>query len=175
MSRTFTFATVVAVIAGFLASAGAGFWYANYYNMSSTPSASGATGTAGAGQTPAQGKGAGGGGPQAGGPPPVTVEATKVVTAPMPQTITAVGSLRSDESITLRPESAGRISEITFQEGQRVVKGAPLVKLDAAIPQAEVAQAKANLTLAKSKFDRAVDLAQRSFISGQAKDEADIE
>ena len=175
MSRTFTVVTVAAVIAGFLASAGAGFWYANYYNKSSAPSATGAPGAAGAGQAPAQGKGTAGGagGPQAAGPPPVTVEATKVVTAPMPQTITAVGSLRSDESITLRPESAGRISEITFQEGQRVVKGAPLVKLDAAIPQAEVAQAKANLTLAKSKFDRAVDLAQRSFISGQAKDEAE--
>ena len=175
MSRTFTVVTVAAVIAGFLASAGAGFWYANYYNKSSAPSATGAPGAAGAGQAPAQGKGTAGGagGPQAAGPPPVTVEATKVVTAPMPQTITAVGSLRSDESITLRPESAGRISEITFQEGQRVVKGAPLVKLDAAIPQAEVSQAKANLTLAKSKFDRAVDLAQRSFISGQAKDEAE--
>ena len=175
MSRTFTVVTVAAVIAGFLASAGAGFWYGNYYNKSSAPSATGAPGAAGAGQAPAQGKGTAGGagGPQAAGPPPVTVEATKVVTAPMPQTITAVGSLRSDESITLRPESAGRISEITFQEGQRVVKGAPLVKLDAAIPQAEVSQAKANLTLAKSKFDRAVDLAQRSFISGQAKDEAE--
>jgi membrane fusion protein (multidrug efflux system) len=91
----------------------------------------------------------------------------------MPQTITAVGSLRSDESITLRPESAGRISAITFQEGQRVVKGAPLVRLDPAIPQAEVEQARANLWLAKTKFDRAVDLAQRSFISGQARDEAE--
>jgi membrane fusion protein (multidrug efflux system) len=103
----------------------------------------------------------------------VAVEATKVVRAPLPQTITAVGSLRSDESVTLRPESAGRISAITFQEGQRVVKGAPLVKLDPAIQQAEAQQARANLTLAKAKFDRAVDLAQRSFISGQAKDEAE--
>ena len=54
-----------------------------------------------------------------------------------------------------------------------MAKGTPLVKLDPAIPQAEVQQAKANLTLAKAKFDRAVDLAQRSFISGQAKDEAE--
>ncbi|HTQ01971.1 MAG TPA: efflux RND transporter periplasmic adaptor subunit [Casimicrobiaceae bacterium] len=103
----------------------------------------------------------------------VTVEAVKVVTASMPQTITAVGSLRSDESVTLRPENAGRISAITFQEGQRVAKGAPLVRLDPAIPQAEYEQAKANFTLAQSKFDRAVDLAKRNYISGQAKDEAE--
>lgn len=104
---------------------------------------------------------------------PVTVEATKVVESPMPQTITAVGSLRSDESVTLRPESAGRISAITFKEGAHVAKGTPLVRLDPAIPEAEVAQARANLTLAKAKFDRAVDLANRNYISGQARDEAE--
>ena len=34
-------------------------------------------------------------------------------------------------------------------------------------------QARANLTLAQSKYDRAVDLAKSNFISGQAKDEAE--
>ena len=103
----------------------------------------------------------------------VTVEAVKVATAAMPQTITAVGSLRSDESITVRPEVAGRISAILFNEGQRVGKGATLVKLDPSINQADVEQARANLKLAKSKFDRAVDLAKSNFISGQARDEAE--
>ena len=106
-------------------------------------------------------------------PATVMVEAVKVATVSLPQTITAVGSLRSDESVTLRPEVAGRISAITFQEGQPVAKGAPLVQLDAAVPQAEVQQARANLTLAKTKYDRAVDLAKSNFISSQAKDEAD--
>jgi membrane fusion protein (multidrug efflux system) len=101
------------------------------------------------------------------------VEAAKVATAALQQTITAVGSLRSDESVTLRPEVAGRISAIGFQEGQRVAKGALLVQLDTAVPQAEVQQARANLTLAKTKYDRAVDLAKSKFISSQAKDEAD--
>ena len=109
------------------------------------------------------------------GPPPgsVNVEAVKVMTASLPQTITAVGSLRSDESVTLRPEVAGRISSIAFQEGQRVAKGAMLVRLDPAVPQAEAAQSRANLVLAKTKYDRAVDLAKSSFISGQARDEAE--
>ena len=75
--------------------------------------------------------------------------------------------------MTLRPEVAGRISAIQFQEGQRVAKGAPLVRLDAAVTDAELQQARANLVLAKSKFDRAVDLARQNFISGQAKDEAE--
>ena len=161
-------AVSVAVIAVVLAAAGGGYWFGAKRGMPS-PMAGGPGGPGAA--APAQGKG--GPGAPAGGPPPTAVEAARVATVAMPQTITAVGSLRSDESVTLRPETAGRISAITFQEGQRVTKGAPLVKLDPAIPQAEVQQARANLTLAKAKFDRAVDLAKRSFISGQAKDEAE--
>jgi membrane fusion protein (multidrug efflux system) len=103
----------------------------------------------------------------------ITVEAVKVVTASLPQTITAVGSLRSDESVTLRPEVAGRISLIAFKEGQPVAKGSMLVRLDPAVPEAEAQQARANLVLAKTKFVRAVDLAKSNFISGQAKDEAE--
>ena len=102
----------------------------------------------------------------------VAVEVTRVGVIQLPQTITAVGSLRSDESVTLRPEIAGRITEILFQEGTPVAKGATLVRLEPSINVAEVRQARANLTLAKAKYERSVDLAGRNFISGQAKDEA---
>jgi membrane fusion protein (multidrug efflux system) len=91
----------------------------------------------------------------------------------MPQMITAVGSLRSDESVTLRPEVAGRVVKIGFDEGRPVGKNAVLVKLDPAINEAEVQQAKANLTLARSKYERAIDLQKQGFISGQARDEAE--
>ena len=105
--------------------------------------------------------------------PGVSVDATKVERLAMPKGITAVGSLRSDESVTLRPEVAGRISAIQFREGERVAKGAPLIKLDPSVTQAEFQQAQANMTLAKAKYDRAIDLQGKGFISGQAKDEAE--
>jgi membrane fusion protein, multidrug efflux system len=154
--------TLVAI--GVLGAAGGGYWFGT--QKMTTPVQ--ATGTA-----PGATQGAGKSGGAQGQGAIVAVEAIKVATAPIPQVITTVGSLRSDESITLRPESAGRISAITFQEGQRVAKGVPLVTLDPAIPRAELEQAKANYVLAKQKFDRAVDLAKRNFISGQAKDEAE--
>ena len=91
----------------------------------------------------------------------------------MPQAITTVGSLRSDESVTIRPEVAGRIAFIGFREGQPIKKGEVLVRLDASINEAEVQQARANLKLARSKYERAVDLAKSNFISGQARDEAE--
>ena len=155
---------VVIVVLGIAVAAGGGYWFGQQRTGAG----------AGAGNSPAA---------AAGGPvtaaksqasaPAVMVEAVTASTAPMPQSITAVGSLRSDESVTLRPEVAGRVSAIGFQEGRPVSKGVTLVKLDPAINEAEVLQAKANLTLAKAKYDRAVDLQKQGFISGQARDEAE--
>jgi membrane fusion protein, multidrug efflux system len=105
--------------------------------------------------------------------PGIVVEAAKVSLVKLPQSLTAVGSLRSDETVILRPEIVGRVSQILFKEGERVDKGAVLVKLDASVQQADADRAKANLVLSKSKYDRAVDLRNQGFISGQAKDEAE--
>ena len=161
--------SIVGVIAvlGIAIAAGGGYWFGQQRT------AGGA-----AGKAPVSVGSGGASGPVtadkgAGSAQAVTVEAITASTAPMPQSITAVGSLRSDESVTLRPEVAGRVSAIGFQEGQRVAKGAVLVRLDPAINEAEVLQAKANLTLAKAKYDRAVDLQKQGFISGQARDEAE--
>src|SRR5678816_855560 len=154
MNKTATVGTALLCVA---LAAGAGFWF-------------GAQRANAPGDVPAAGAAVKGTAPVG---TPMVVEATKVVHQPLPQTITAVGSLRSDESVTLRPEVAGRVNAILFKEGQNVSKGMTLVRLDPAINQAEVQQAKANLVLAKSKFDRAVELSQRNFISGQAKDEAE--
>jgi membrane fusion protein (multidrug efflux system) len=103
----------------------------------------------------------------------VAVEASKFARVALPQGITAVGSLRSDESITLRPEVAGRISAIQFREGERVAKGTPLILLDTSVTAAEVLQARANMTLANQKYTRALDLEKKGFVSGQARDEAE--
>ncbi len=159
--------SVVAAIAvfGILVAAGGGYWLGQQRSDASASAGKMAQGGAPA----AAGANKGPGGPA----PAVTVEAITAATAPMPQTITAVGSLRSDESVTVRPEVAGRVIAIGFQEGRPVAKGATLVKLDPAVNEAEVQQAKANLTLAKSKYERAIDLQKQGFISGQAKDEAE--
>ena len=161
--------SVLAALAviGVAVAGGAGYWFGT--QGGTLPGAPGAQASAAGPQ--AAGKGGGPGGLAA--PAGVAVEAVKVALQPMPQAITAVGSLRSDESIVVRPEVAGRINAIKFQEGQRVAKGATLILLDPAINQAEVQQGRANLKLAQSKYDRAVDLAKSNFISGQAKDEAE--
>lgn len=157
MNKSAIIATATLCIA---VAAGAGFWFGAQRARSGPADASVAS---------AQPKG----GAASSGGAAMAVEAARVARQPLPQTITAVGSLRSDESVTVRPEVAGRVNAILFKEGQNVRQGMTLVRLDPAINAAEVQQAKANLTLAKSKYDRAVELSQRNFISGQAKDEAE--
>lgn len=106
------------------------------------------------------------------GPAPVIVEAAKVSVVQLPQALTAVGSLRSDETVILRPEVAGRVSQILFREGERVTKGQMLVKLDDSVQQADLDRARANLTLSNTKHERSIDLRNKGFISSQALDEA---
>jgi len=105
-------------------------------------------------------------------PESVAVETTLVARAPLARSITAVGSLRSNETVMLRPEVAGLIREIGFQEGQPVKKGQVLLRLDDAIARAEFAQASANLALAQSQNNRAASLQAEGFISKQGRDEA---
>src|SRR5512132_4145229 len=126
-------------IVAIVAVGGGGYWYGREAAKSAAappPAPGGAQVAAGKGGAP------GASGPGAPAPQAVTVEATPVVTAPMPQTITAVGSVRSDESVTLRPEVTGRIAEIRFKEGQAVAKGALLVKLDDSVVKADAEQAR---------------------------------
>jgi membrane fusion protein (multidrug efflux system) len=111
---------------------------------------------------------------KAGAPTPdVAVEATRVLMNRLPRALAAVGSLRSDETVMVRPEIAGRVAQILFKEGERVARGVVLVRLDASVQQADLDKARANLVLSKSKFERAEDLRKRGFISSQARDEAE--
>lgn len=105
-------------------------------------------------------------------PAPVRVEVSAVTEIPFARGLSAVGSLRSDEAVMLRPEVAGRIQSIEFKEGQPVKRGQALIRLDDSVPRAELAQARANLALAQSHYRRAVALQAKGFVSQQARDES---
>jgi membrane fusion protein (multidrug efflux system) len=117
---------------------------------------------------PPKGGAAGAGGP--GAPAPVEVVELKPTT--VKEDLQAVGALRSNESVMLRPEVAGRIAAINFRDGQPVKKGQVLVALDATLNEAEVAQARAELELARNNLKRTEDLAAKNFVSGSAQDQA---
>lgn len=100
------------------------------------------------------------------------VQLATVTQVTLPHGVTAVGSLRSENAVVLRPEITGRITEINFTEGRKVTQGQTLVRLDDRVLAAQLQQAQANLSLANSQYRRAVALNKQGFISKQAQDEA---
>jgi membrane fusion protein (multidrug efflux system) len=97
-----------------------------------------------------------------GGPmPPTAVETTRPQVADLTETVSAVGTLRAAESIVVRPELAGRIERVHFEEGQRVDAGAPLFTLDASLVRAEVNEWEANVAQSRREAQRAAELVER--------------
>ena len=106
------------------------------------------------------------------GPPPaMPVKAAAARVAPAVDEVGAVGTLRADEAVTIRPEIAGRVVEFRFSEGQAVARGTVLVKLDQSELAAVVASSRAQLKLEQQKLERSEDLQKKGFISQQGLDD----
>jgi membrane fusion protein (multidrug efflux system) len=86
--------------------------------------------------------------------------------------ITAVGTLLANESVVIRPEVAGRVIAIHFDEGQAVASGARLVALDATEVRAQLEASRADERLSEQRARRAAELFSKNFISQQALDDA---
>ena len=104
--------------------------------------------------------------------PAMPVKAAAARIAPALDEVGALGTLRADEAVTIRPEIAGRIAEIRFNEGQSIARGALLVKLDQAELAAVLASSAAQARLDKQRLERSEDLFKKRFISQQALDES---
>ncbi|MGQ2980403.1 MAG: efflux RND transporter periplasmic adaptor subunit [Polaromonas sp.] len=143
----------VIAVAGIALASGAAWWYQKPRAANAAP--------AGAGQ--AAGGGAG---------KPVTVEAAKVEVAALVDDAQAVGSLRSRRSVVLRPEVSGRITQLSFTDGQRVRKGQVLVQFDDQLPMAQVQQSQAELSIAQANQKRNQELVAQNFVSQRSLDES---
>jgi membrane fusion protein (multidrug efflux system) len=105
----------------------------------------------------------------------VPVEAVTVAVERVDLTIPAVGSLRSNESVVLSPEIAGRVDAILAEEGQAIRAGTVIAKLDQSVHKAEVAEIEANLALSRANFKRADELFRKKAGTARARDEAEAE
>lgn len=103
---------------------------------------------------------------------PVVVEAEPVRVAEILDAVTAVGTLRSAESVVLKSEIPGRIARIMFADGSQVAKGDALIVFDASVQQALVNQARAERDLSAAKLKRTEELFQKKFLSAAALDDA---
>jgi membrane fusion protein (multidrug efflux system) len=153
--------TAVAVV-GIAAASGAAWWFQN--KPKSTAGGPQATASGAAAAAPVRG---------ASGPARApAVEVARVETMRITDDAQAVGSLRSRQSIVLRPEVSGRVTQINFRDADKVRRGQLLVQLDDQLPQAQVKQAEAELSIARANHRRNVELVEQKFIAQRAVDES---
>ena len=130
-----------------------------------------ASGVAWWAQRPASVDQVAGAAPAGGGKAPA-VEVAKVASITLVDETQSVGSLRSRQGVMLRPEVAGRVSKILFNDGQRVHKGQLLVQFDDQLQAAQVSQAKAEMSIAAANHKRNQELVAQNFISKRSLDES---
>ena len=165
-------------VVGLVALAGAAYWVQNRDAGSrAADSGSAAVGAQAGGAASSAGKAADaagnaprGRGGAAGGPAPV--EVGRVASRRLEDDVHAVGSLRSNQGVMMRPEVAGRIMKIGFQDGQRVRRGQLLIQLDDTLQQAQLQQARAQAGIANTNLQRSQELAAEKFVSQSAVDQA---
>tara|TARA_R110002050_G_scaffold44262_2_gene105556 strand:+ start:15874 stop:17061 length:1188 start_codon:yes stop_codon:yes gene_type:complete len=104
--------------------------------------------------------------------PEIAVEAEDVSTKTFEQFINTVGTLRSNQTITVKPEVDGKIQEFFVKSGQFVKKDTPLIQLNSTAYKAQFKEADAKLKLAKAKYERAKLLQKRGAGKKTDKEEA---
>jgi membrane fusion protein (multidrug efflux system) len=154
---------IVVAALGIGAASGAAWWYQNKplpFQKPSDASQAAASAPAAAAAS----------GATAGRPP--AVEVAKVEVMKLVDDAQAVGTLRSRQSVMLRPEVSGRVAQINFKDGQRVKRGQLMVQLDDDLPRAQVRQAQAEVSIARANHKRNQELVAQNFISQRSVDES---
>jgi membrane fusion protein (multidrug efflux system) len=163
----------VLALVGISVAAGAAWWWQNKAPAgggASSSAASPATGGPAAAPVGAASGAPGAGSAGAGRAP--AVEVAKVESMTLVDETQAVGSLRSRQGVMLRPEVGGRVKQILFTDGQRVRKGQLMVQFEDQLQQAQVAQARAELSIAEANHKRNQELVAQNFISQRSLDES---
>jgi membrane fusion protein (multidrug efflux system) len=103
---------------------------------------------------------------------PAAVETAKASASRLSDDVLALGTLLSDESVAIAPETSGRVARILFEDGAKVATGTPLFRFDSDLAQADLSEAKARLQLAEASFARIQKLRSSGNVAQNAYDEA---
>lgn len=169
--------SIVAVL-GIATASGAAWWYQNKAPVVATASNSAAA--SGSAPSSSTGSASGGSGVASGASTgnaatparPPSVESAKVEVMKLTDDTQAVGSLKSRQGVTLRPEVSGRITQLNFKDGERVKKGQLLVQFDDQLQLAQVKQSQAELSIAQANHKRNQELVAQNFISKRSVEES---
>jgi membrane fusion protein (multidrug efflux system) len=95
-------------------------------------------------------------------PPPESVAVATVQQDKWQGTLTAIGSITAIQGVTMTPEIAGTVSDISFESGAVVNKGDLLVRMDTSSEEAQLRAIDAQLDLAKINLGRQESLRKQN-------------
>src|ERR1700728_2075732 len=93
--------------------------------------------------------------PAAKGSPPQVVNVAKAVSGSMPETLTELGTVTPNATVTVLPQLSGYLTAVGYQEGQDVAKGQFLAQIDPRQYQIDLQQAQAALLKDQASLDQA--------------------
>jgi len=112
--------------------------------------------------------------PKGGGGSGVPVTVIEAERRDVPQRLSAIGTVQSLHTVVLRPQVTGTVTEVLFNEGELVERGALLARIDdrsikaaLAQAQAEKSSSEADLRIAELDLARYEGLRDRSIVSRQ--------
>ncbi|NTS75344.1 efflux RND transporter periplasmic adaptor subunit [Catenovulum sp. SM1970] len=100
----------------------------------------------------------------------VKVVAEQARVKPFIDKLFALGTAQANEAVNLYSQSAGRVQDILFDDGQAVKKGQELIRLVRDEEKAEIAELKAKLAEAKAQLARLTDLTKKNSAAQSALD-----
>ncbi len=106
-------------------------------------------------------------------PPPASVSTVVVQQQTWDPVLSAVGSLKAVNGVTVSTDMGGIVSEIAFKSGADVKKGDLLVRLDTQQEEAQLQSALAKLDLARADIVRKRDLIAKKAIAPSDLDTAE--
>ena len=104
-------------------------------------------------------------------PPPTPVAAVPAQSGPLPQFLGGIGTVTAIRQVDVSPEVEGRVVEILFEPGAAVSQGQPLVQLNDAPEQADLASFRAQVALAEANVQRTQRLARSDFATQATLDQ----
>lgn len=104
--------------------------------------------------------------------PPTPVEAAPVVTGPVTDSFTTVGTLEADQSVVVTGEIDGIIVEIPFKEGRKLAEGELIARLVDDQLKAEAQRARALRDQTKSTWERVKSIVDQGAGAPQDLDDA---
>jgi HlyD family secretion protein len=94
--------------------------------------------------------------------PPVTYEAVPVERRDIVVSAQASGAIQPDTTVEVKSKASGEILQLSAETGQVVQRGAPLVRIDPRNARNALAQAQADLDVAKAKLTNTTSQKQRA-------------